>query len=104
MFVASLTNLCETVLKAEEKEKTLIDGLDALNAELPAKVYLPFVKGSVRNYYVLHVRVGEAKVFVTKNRAPFLCVFELYRPDEVKFKNVGSSRRQINVDDLESGP
>ena len=55
MFVNSLTTLCETVLKDDQKEKTLMDGLDALNAELPAKVYLPFIKESIRNYYILHI-------------------------------------------------
>ena len=85
-FVKSLTNLCETVLLSENKEKTLVEGLDEINGSLPARVYAPFVENSIRNYSVVHIRVTEAKVFCTKTRAPFLCVLELIRPEEIGFK------------------
>ena len=87
-FIQTLTELCDKVLKSEEKEKTLIEGLQAINQELPAKVYIPFLTESCRNYNILHIRVSEAKVFCTKTRAPYLCVLEMYRPEEIKFKNV----------------
>lgn len=83
-----MTEICNKVLKSEEKEKTLCDGIWELNSELPAKVYLPFTTQSCRNYFVLHIWVSEAKVFCTKTRAPYLCVIEVYWPEEIKFKNV----------------
>ena len=85
-FTKALTDLCDAVLKSDQREKTLLDGLDKINGHLPAFVYLPFVADSTRNYAVLHIRINEAKVFCTKSRAPFLCVFEVYRPEELKFK------------------
>ena len=100
-FIRSLTNVCELVLKAEKekKEQTLIEGLNDINLRLPADVYIPLVRQSARNYKVLRIRVGEAKVFCTKTRAPFLCVLEVFRPEETQFKNVDDSHSF----DLEAG-
>lgn len=86
-FVFSLTNLCNTILKSENREEALFDGLQKINLHLPAKVYVPFVNGSMRNYVVLHLRVMEAKVFVTKERAPYMVCLEVFRPEENKFKD-----------------
>jgi len=47
--------------------------------------------------------VSEAKVFCTKTRAPFLCVIEVYRPEEVQFRNVDDKEKEPAFDDLESG-
>lgn len=85
-FVFSLTNLCNLILKAENREEALFAGLQQINTHLPANVYIPFVNASMRNYVVLHIRVMEAKVFVTKERAPFLICVEVFRPEEAKFK------------------
>ena len=83
-----------------------------MNSDLPAKIYLPFTTNSCRNYYVLHIRVSEAKVFCTKTWAPYLCVFEVYRPEEIKFKNVDRIDRnpdyhaeegQLGNGDIEAG-
>lgn len=54
---------------------------------LPSAVYIPFVSTSMRNYSVLHINVMEAKVFVTKERAPFLVCIEVFRPEEHKFRD-----------------
>ena len=40
----------------------------------------------MRNYVALHIKVMEAKVFVTKERAPFLMCLEVFRPEENQFK------------------
>ena len=85
-FVFSLTNLCTRILKAEDREEALFDGLQKINMHLPSAVYIPFVNASMRNYVVLHIKVMEAKVFVTKERAPFLICIEVFRPEENKFK------------------
>lgn len=82
-IVKALTNVCEQVLESEDKEKALLEGLNDINSQLPAKVYIPLVRQSARNFTVLRIRTSEAKVFVTKTRAPFLCVMEVYRPEEL---------------------
>lgn len=50
---------------------------------MPAQVYIPFVNKSIRNYAVLNILAEEAKVFITKERAPLMLTFEMYRPTEV---------------------
>ena len=84
-FVLSLTNLCEKILKAKNKEEALFAGLQEINMHLPAAVYIPFVNDSMRNFVALHIKVVEAKVFVTKERAPFLIWLEVFRHEENKF-------------------
>ena len=54
-----------------------------INRKLPAQVYLPFVSKSMRNYAVLNIVVDEARIFQTKERAPILMCFEVYRPIEM---------------------
>ena len=86
-FVFSLTTLCNIILHAQNKEEALFEGLQKINMHLPSAVYIPFVSQSMRNYGVLHIKVTEAKVFVTKERAPFLICVEVFRPEENKFKD-----------------
>jgi len=86
-FVFSLTNLCTHILRSENREEALFEGLQKINMHLPANVYVPFVNSSMRNYVVLHIKVMEAKVFVTKERAPFLICIEVFRPEEHHFKD-----------------
>jgi hypothetical protein len=86
-FVFSLTNLCDMILKATNREEALFDGLQKINMHLPSAVYVPFVNKSMRNYVVLHIKIMEAKLFVTKMRAPFLICIEVFRPEESKFKD-----------------
>ncbi|CAI2382885.1 unnamed protein product [Moneuplotes crassus] len=85
-FVFSLTNLCNIILNSIDRESALFEGLQKINMHLPASVYIPFVNASMRNYVVLHINVMEAKVFVTKERAPFLVCVEVFRPQEKEFR------------------
>ena len=81
-----LTDLSDEVMKQptnKEKLRFLKLELCKLNRLLPAQVYLPFVSKSMRNYAVLNVVAEEAIVFKTKERAPLLLTFEVYRPIEV---------------------
>jgi len=66
-----------------DKRLELIRDLAQINEHLPARVYIPFVNESVRNYAVLHIAALESKVFQTKSRAPVLLCIEVYRPDEL---------------------
>ena len=52
---------------------------------LPAQVYLPFVSSGMRNYAILNIVADEAIVFKTKERAPLLLTFEVYRPNEIQY-------------------
>lgn len=46
-------------------------------------MYIPFVNSSIRNYAILNIVAEEAKVFITKERAPLMLTFEMYRPTEI---------------------
>ena len=40
--------------------------------------------GSLRNYTILNIVTSEARLFLTKERAPFMICIELFRPDEIR--------------------
>ena len=42
---------------------------------------------SIRNFAILHIVTGEAKVFQTKERAPLLLCLEAFRPEEIYLIN-----------------
>lgn len=46
-----------------EKRIELIKDLTQVNENLPAKVYIPFVNESARNYAVLHISALESRIF-----------------------------------------
>ena len=68
----------------QDKHGTLIDGLNNINRNLPASVYIPFLSNKTRNYAILNIVVQEARLFLTKERAPFMICIEVFRPDELK--------------------
>ncbi len=81
-------------MSSENKLDTLQRELRQLNLKLPATVYVPFVTGTdlilinhmlenIRNYIVLYIPPKEAKVFVTKTKAPYLIAMELFDPLEI---------------------
>lgn len=91
-FIKYLTGISDTVLKSSSKIDTLRKELQNLNLKLPATVYIPFVAGKfliqkkiekIRNNIVLYIPPQEAKVFVTKTKAPYLISMELYDPLEI---------------------
>ena len=63
--------------------QALQEGLRKVNQGLPATVYIPFVRNSLRNYAVLNICVDESKLFLTKSRAPYMICLEMYRPEEI---------------------
>ena len=82
----TLTDLSDEVLKQptnKEKLRFLKQQLAEINRRLPAQVYIPFVNKSMRNYAILNIVAEEAVVFKTKERAPLLLAFEVYRPTEI---------------------
>lgn len=85
-FIKFLTDLSNDVLKQgtkDEKKHFVQQKLVEINQCLPAQVYIPFVNSSIRNYAVLNIVAEEAKVFITKERAPLMLTFEMYRPTEI---------------------
>lgn len=60
----------------------LKEDLKEINQMLPACAYIPFNNPTCRNCAVLHIVVSEAKVFTTKERAPYKICVEIYRPYE----------------------
>lgn len=53
----------------------------------------------MRNYAVLHIAADEARIFVTKERAPLMLCIECYRPEELQLLENGkheSTRRRSN--------
>lgn len=83
-FFKDITDLSTEVVKGVNKDATLKEGLANLNQYLPASIYIPFVKNGLRNYTVLRVVPEESRLFLTKERAPFLVCFEVYRPEEIQ--------------------
>lgn len=85
-FMKTLTDLSDEVMKQptnKEKLRFLKEQLCEINKRLPAQVYIPFVNKSMRNYAILNIVAEEAIVFKTKERAPLLLAFEVYRPTEI---------------------
>jgi phosphatidylinositol 4-kinase len=47
---------------------------------------LPFVSSSMRNFAILHIVADESRIFRTKERAPVMLCFEVYRPIELSLE------------------
>lgn len=93
LFVIALTDISLALIHIADRKAYLKTELTKLNRCLPGAVYIPFVNSSMRNYAVLHIAVEEAKVFQTKERAPLLLCFEVFRPDELYLSR---ERKSIN--------
>ena len=74
----------------------MIRDLAKINEHLPARVYIPFVNDSQRNYAVLHIAATESRIFQTKSRAPVLLCIEVYRPDELS-EHLEESQKEPEV-------
>lgn len=100
-FVDHLCNICEILrhMQATEQNKTLVNELRKVNKILPANVYLPFLKDSIRNYVIAHIPLSEVKIFKTKNRAPYMVVLECFRLDELTFNMMSNVRPRSNSED-----
>jgi len=84
-FYDHLCNICEKI-KITPPEKQLSDlqyELMLINKNLPTNNYIPFTSDTVRNYIIAHIPVTEAKIFRTKNRAPYCITIEVFRLDEI---------------------
>jgi hypothetical protein len=84
-FVNELCQTCEKMkdIPNDDQMAYLKKELLTLNKILPSNVYIPFLKDSIRNYVICHIPVTEARIFRTKNRAPYMITVEVIRIDEV---------------------
>ena len=79
-FISKLTDISTQILRSADKKAVLQEELRKLNSLLPACVYIPFSNPKIRESFILHIPVQEAKVFTTKERAPYLIPIEVFRP------------------------
>ena len=92
-----MTNICEEVLKSQDKIPFLKETLGKLNECLPAAVYLPILNDDYRNYMVLNILPEETKCFLTAHKAPYLVVMEVFQPQELRMyiQNPKDPKKQI---------
>ena len=79
-FIAKLTDIAGMIMRHTDKKAVLQAELAKVNALLPACVYIPFSSPKIRDSFILHIPIQEAKVFTTKERAPYLLCIEVFRP------------------------
>lgn len=83
-FYEHLGNIGDHLLTFKDKESSMTflkNKLIEVNKKLPANIYLPFLR--VRNMIIAHISIPDAKIFKTKNRAPFMIVLECFRIEEL---------------------
>ncbi|CAD8156732.1 unnamed protein product [Paramecium pentaurelia] len=80
-FWNDITTISEELSKHQKKTEQLHQFLNKINQNLPAAVYVPFVKNSVRNYAILNIVSKESRVFSTKMRSPYSLTLEIFRPE-----------------------
>lgn len=52
-----------------------------MNKRLPATIYIPFTKDCYQDLNIVNIIVSEARVFNTKERAPYyICLESFYNP------------------------
>ena len=87
-FIDALTQISQLLLTVQSKTEFLKEELKKINKLLPAGIYVPFNTFKARNCAILHIPISEARVFTTKERAPFKISIEIFRPyKEVKYAN-----------------
>ena len=88
-FIDHLCDICNELTKYNtEFQKIYLYGkLLEVNKKLPCNAYLPFLKGSTRNYLICHISLEDLKIFRTKTRCPIMLTFELIRIDEINKAN-----------------
>ena len=92
-FIQHLTEISTIIMRSGDKKAVLQKELSRVNLLLPACAYIPFSNIRTRNSFVLQIPVSEAKVFTTKERAPYLICIEVFNPyEEFKMENDAKSR------------
>ena len=79
-FIETLTNISNIIMRHVDKKGVLQEELKKVNSKLPSCVYIPFSNPKIRESFILHIPVQEAKVFTTKERAPYFICIEVFQP------------------------
>lgn len=87
-FVKYLTDLSSDLLMLDNKKEILCEELSKLNQKLPSNVYIPFVNSQIRSYVVLNIPPNESKIFVTKDKVPYLIAAEIFDPLEIAYNPI----------------
>ena len=87
-FYDDLCNISEELINQNpiNYKEILIRKITEINKNLPANIYIPFLTDSSRNYILIHIPISEIKLYKTKERVPFMLVFEMIRLDEILFE------------------
>lgn len=85
-FINRLTQISNELITQPNQQQYLREKLKEVNTQLPGAVYLPFVSCSMRNFAILHIVADESRIFRTKERAPVMLCFEVYRPIELSLE------------------
>lgn len=107
-FIDQLCNISDRLMyvNPSEQRKTLLNELKKVNKTLPANVYLPFMNNSMRNYIISSIPLLEAKIYKTKQRAPYKITVECFKLDELTYylkrKNKEKEKEKVNVKDTQS--
>lgn len=87
LFIKRLTQISDELITQPNQQQYLRSKLREVNQQLPGAVYLPFVSCSMRNFAILHIVADESRIFRTKERAPVMLCFEVYRPIELSLES-----------------
>jgi hypothetical protein len=84
-FIDTLCTICEKTKEIQQDDQLsfIRKEITEINKTLPANIYIPFLKNSIRNYLICQIPVSEIKIFRTKNRAPYMLTIEVIRIDEI---------------------
>jgi hypothetical protein len=93
-FWFDLIHIGNSLSQFNPKINGLKNCLRTVNQKLPAAVYIPFSRNSLRYYTILNIDVESARVFSTKERSPFSICLEVFREEEEFLKDLPPSRLQ----------
>lgn len=93
-IIIKLINMRTSLLNEKSKsnnEKTvfeacfslLVNEVNSLNSLLPSNVYLPFLKDSIRNYFIVYIPISNMRLFKKSNETKVLFQFEVIRIEEI---------------------
>ena len=105
-FIEHLCDISNDLPKypIEEQKLFLFKKLNEINKKLPCNVYLPFLKDSIRNYFVCHIPIDGVKLFRTKTRCPIMLTFEMIRIDEINIEIEKNDLLDLQNDRLTISP
>lgn len=86
-FIDQLCNISDRLMYVNpfEQRKVLLNELKQVNGNLPSNVYLPFMNQAMSNYVVCSIPLSEAKIYKTKQRAPYRITIESFKLDELTY-------------------